>query len=522
MTSQKRKLISSLIKKYSYDNGTESLIGYVAETNGMIGACKEMFGFAGDIDPNEKSWIRQECDQFCVSFQNLSASVIQVLAIFDTSEEGSDHYVTLGLENDASLEEVKTAYRKLCLVYHPDRATADREYDSKKFIDINKAYHAITEPEKHLEQNGRVLSQPDWNRTKKKNISSNQKKVLTYWGMGLLFVLIIVCVIGTINVRKRAMLSGLTEKRDAFIPPPRKIVTESSKEGVSLQPEYVNPDKVVTKSNINLREDAGKQEKIISKEVQNSSSKNKDEDVEDITMDGSYRNEKTVTAPATSKVIMTGEAVKIKKGLAEPSQRQKNKKFVVIEAQKKEKKQSGSSISNPAFANQIDEDKDFIMQTSITENPLKAPSFENSTETKDTTVTDSRIKSEMLEAQGEVTKERIDNFIDKYEKAYAKRNIITFSRFFQPDAIENDKLFTEMLPVYSELFKTTSEVSIDVNILFWETINDKIYLEGRYTVALQYRNGNNRLGTGEIMFILSDDGGTLRVQSLTYKFDKSS
>jgi DnaJ like chaperone protein len=54
------------------------------------------------------------------------------------------HYATLGLENGASKEEIKKAYRKLSMQYHPDkvRHLGDefRAVAEDKMKEINAAY----------------------------------------------------------------------------------------------------------------------------------------------------------------------------------------------------------------------------------------------------------------------------------------------------------------------------------------------------------------------------------------------
>eukprot|EP01112_Ceratiomyxa_fruticulosa_P008389 TRINITY_DN2175_c0_g1_i1.p1 TRINITY_DN2175_c0_g1~~TRINITY_DN2175_c0_g1_i1.p1 ORF type:complete len:722 (+),score=184.14 TRINITY_DN2175_c0_g1_i1:199-2364(+) len=55
-------------------------------------------------------------------------------------------YDVLGLDTSANMEEVKKAYRKLSLIYHPDRNQDDPEVAHEKFIAISKAYDALTDP----------------------------------------------------------------------------------------------------------------------------------------------------------------------------------------------------------------------------------------------------------------------------------------------------------------------------------------------------------------------------------------
>eukprot|EP00873_Tetraselmis_striata_P003718 jgi/Tetstr1/423982/TSEL_014593.t1 len=54
------------------------------------------------------------------------------------------HYAALGLHSNATREEVKQAYRKLCVQFHPDLAPGlGREACDAKIKEINAAYTAI-------------------------------------------------------------------------------------------------------------------------------------------------------------------------------------------------------------------------------------------------------------------------------------------------------------------------------------------------------------------------------------------
>jgi len=57
----------------------------------------------------------------------------------------SDHYETLGVTRTASEEEIKKAYRKLALKWHPDRNTSQGA--KEKFQHINKAYATLINPQ---------------------------------------------------------------------------------------------------------------------------------------------------------------------------------------------------------------------------------------------------------------------------------------------------------------------------------------------------------------------------------------
>lgn len=58
-----------------------------------------------------------------------------------------DYYKTLGVEKSASPEEIKKAYRKLALKYHPDR-NPDNKAAEEKFKKISEAYAVLSDSEK--------------------------------------------------------------------------------------------------------------------------------------------------------------------------------------------------------------------------------------------------------------------------------------------------------------------------------------------------------------------------------------
>lgn len=58
-----------------------------------------------------------------------------------------DYYEALGVEKSASADEIKKAYRKLAMKYHPDHNAGDKEAE-QKFKDINEAYEVLGNEQK--------------------------------------------------------------------------------------------------------------------------------------------------------------------------------------------------------------------------------------------------------------------------------------------------------------------------------------------------------------------------------------
>jgi curved DNA-binding protein len=74
--------------------------------------------------------------------------------------EYKDYYKTLGVGRGASQEEIKKAYRKLAMQFHPDRNPNNKEAEDK-FKDLNEAYQVLSDPDKraHYDRLGSAYKQ---------------------------------------------------------------------------------------------------------------------------------------------------------------------------------------------------------------------------------------------------------------------------------------------------------------------------------------------------------------------------
>ncbi|BDG17259.1 J domain-containing protein [Thermus brockianus] len=72
-----------------------------------------------------------------------------------------DYYAILGVSREATQEEIKRAYRKLALQYHPDRNPGDKAAE-ERFKEINEAYAVLSDPEKRAQYDRGLLGQPEY------------------------------------------------------------------------------------------------------------------------------------------------------------------------------------------------------------------------------------------------------------------------------------------------------------------------------------------------------------------------
>ena len=82
-------------------------------------------------------------------FLNLSIIILFILPILSKkSDDENDYYKILGVKKEATDAEIKKAYRKLALKWHPDKNPNNREEAEEKFKKINEAYSVLSDKDK--------------------------------------------------------------------------------------------------------------------------------------------------------------------------------------------------------------------------------------------------------------------------------------------------------------------------------------------------------------------------------------
>jgi curved DNA-binding protein CbpA len=87
--------------------------------------------------------------------------------------DNKDYYKILGISSTATTDEIKKAYHKLALTYHPDRNLRNIKAAEEKFKTINEAYEILSDKEKRF-----LYDNPE--RKKEKNTFSLFYRIIVF------------------------------------------------------------------------------------------------------------------------------------------------------------------------------------------------------------------------------------------------------------------------------------------------------------------------------------------------------
>jgi curved DNA-binding protein len=74
-----------------------------------------------------------------------------------------DYYKTLGVERNAGEDDIRKAYRKLAMQYHPDRNPNDKQAE-ERFKEINEAYQVLSDSQKRAHYDRLGSDYSNWQR----------------------------------------------------------------------------------------------------------------------------------------------------------------------------------------------------------------------------------------------------------------------------------------------------------------------------------------------------------------------
>ncbi|DAZ97761.1 TPA: hypothetical protein N0F65_009041 [Lagenidium giganteum] len=102
-----------------------------------------------DVIVTPEETIRDRAQPSPPTMRQHAVRFLLVLCLFVSAVAGRDLYELLGVSSSSSESEMKRAYRKLSLKYHPDKQAADvREKMKEEFVQITNAYRVLSDPDR--------------------------------------------------------------------------------------------------------------------------------------------------------------------------------------------------------------------------------------------------------------------------------------------------------------------------------------------------------------------------------------
>jgi translocation protein SEC63 len=147
-----------------------------------------------------------------------------------------DPFQILGIDNGAELSEIKKAYRKLSLKYHPDKNIGDKVAEDM-FVKIAKAYEALTD--ETSKANYEKFGNPDGKQALEVSIGlpkallENPKVVLVLYLLGMVVVIPIAVYLWYANSTQYGEKNIMHQTYDTFF----KLVNENTR--TKMMPEIL-------------------------------------------------------------------------------------------------------------------------------------------------------------------------------------------------------------------------------------------------------------------------------------------
>ncbi len=461
-----KQLITRLIKEYERNISTEDLIAFIANSDGMLAVCKELRAANDSDDQQTIGWVDEQCHQHKVDIRGLLCEIEKVLSIFHPDPFFDDNYFILGLEEGATKQEIKQAYRKLSKKYHPDTATSDSTANKEVFLQLTQAYQALlNEGKESVPFTAEKASTRQWKSPVKREVNREKKnKYIVGSGLTVLLMVIISLAVGNIY-QKKAMLVGLQNSKVAFIPPTSEEKTSKKQES---KPKVVPLEE--------------------------------EQDIQS-------PDKRHIPYPDLPELMQASVVPNTMKKVEEPVESGKVAKrpSMIVTPVKNVWSVPVTVRRNKNIAKSIPEIKAKSKTKIILVEPISVKR---------------KLQPQTAEKNQAATLRKIDTFLASYIKSYEGKNVLLFTRFFAVEATENGKPLAEILPTYTNLFTKSDTINLSIMNLRWHDVLKGIELNGRFVIRIQYKNGEKIAGTGHIFFLLRDANNSFLITKLEYEFDK--
>ncbi|GAB4342199.1 MAG: hypothetical protein Kow0089_17090 [Desulfobulbaceae bacterium] len=472
----------------------------MAGSESMLSFCEHLLE---QYDREESALLPMEINTLCAEMGVLPGLLYEevrkaLIALNRYHDGGRDHYATLGLQEGASSDEVKKAYRSLSKKFHPDGDGNDS--NTKLFMEISGAYHAImASGENSGRRHHRV-----W---RKKRKDGMEKKRRERKNVATLFLCLLTLLAG--------LSLYLSTRYDETIHLDR----------AQLRTEKVSQPPVVMKKPVAGQADVTPETKKV-KTVQSAVLENRSS----LPFLSPEKNEQPPPSPAPEREQSPGREEQ-QMVLVNVARSETTHQLASDAAEQDEVK---SSLSPSAVKIEVPK------EPAIEKEPFTAVYGKKMSEKKPaaappegtTTIrsADPDPDSEKLSAVPAIetgdrelppetqTSRDVFEILDRYVALYTMKELDAFLALFTADARENGHPQSELKDQYRSLFAHTETIELALSEARWERRKNEILAHTTFNSAYTYKDGRRREHRGTISFVLVRDGGGLKIRELDYAF----
>ena len=433
----------------------------------------------------------------------------------------NNYYVTLGLSQNVSPDEIRERWKKLILLYHPDRQEGDDSWVSERAKKVNEAYSILKDDEKrrafdrklvelaiarkpeslsrttqratHPGSSRKISQNPEWDR-KKKNIP----KILV--GVYLIAALVF---LGYIYLQdssehlENALISKKGSIGQAQLKPGSAIEKNHSTESKPLQLQTPDtPGEAEQKPHTLARAETGLQEQ-------------KTEEREAILESEHTRHVPVPHVPRKA----AGSGLVPQSGTDKASVKENT---ALVKAIPLSPAPAATTVLPLEEKNQEPAPK--LPPPSVKGSP--AADYGTRTREQSTPIRQEHIGSSppaQSQKTTEITQEEIEEFMKRYASTYSKSNINLFMALFSRSVIENSRLhYNEMREAYRETFSEKINY-YRINNMTIVLNGATAHVSGIYDLN-RYSSSEDRWTrySGKIQWKITRENNDLKIISLNY------
>lgn len=477
---------------------TEELFLFVAGNEGMLSFCQSLIKQldSGDSRAPDVQRVNTACSSRGILTGLLYAEVRKVLlALNRVHNPNQDHYEVLGLEATATTGEVKKAYRKLSMRFHPDR-THQSDGTADRFLKISGAYHAIMldsrtpRPERPTPWRNKV------HKDRQDQRGANKKKLFLGF-FSLVAVLVLLSFFIAERYHDQALTVQLYSQKTLPAGPQETAPEVSSKQDAATlvakpaaAPTMAAPPPVAVVIAVD-RDVAPEQDKT------GTAAGNRSEPEKQRALPPPRRKIHPLTAKNDSD---------LKQATTVSVSRQKitSKSGVVADRVTTAQKTGPAPNAN--------------------HEPMAQMTAKGAGETNNGRARPAVSRGQADKIRVLNTALRINALLDQYTQLYNRKELGRFLALFTDDATENGSRVTSLVGDYKKLFAKTKRIDLRLEGLTWHNNQGKdpngFLVQGNFVGIYTYKNGTTPRYTGKIAFRLRQDRENLKISSLVYSFQQ--